>query len=60
MIYLETISSVQPSFSSFHKKKVDMKECRVELNKGAPEIKTDVESHPTRECKGLSHGRLRI
>ena len=30
-----------------------MKECRVELDKGAPEIKTDVESHSTEECKRL-------
>ena len=29
------------------------KECRVGHDKGAPEIKSDVESHSTDKCKGL-------
>ena len=31
-----------------------MKEYRVGIDKGAPEIKTDVESRSTWKCKGLS------
>ena len=45
IIYLETISRIQSWF--FSQKKVGLKECRVGLDKGAPEIKTDVESRST-------------
>ena len=34
-------------FRTFHKKKVELKECRMGLDKETPEIKTDVESHST-------------
>ena len=40
------------SFARFTKM-VGLRECRVRLDKEAPEIKTDVESHSTYECKGL-------
>ena len=48
MIYLETISRTQSCFSfARFTKKVGPKERRVELDKGAAETKTDVESHST-------------
>ena len=50
MIYLETISRMQSWFSfARFTKKVGMKECRVELDNGAPQIKTDVESRSEKD-----------
>ena len=40
--------------SHVSQKNVHMKEYRVGIDKGAPEIKTDVESRSTWKCKGLS------
>ena len=49
MIYLETISRMQFCFSFARFTKSGM----LKLDKGAAEIKTDVESHSTLERKGL-------